>query len=265
MERKRLQNHGVVAASVPEGLDALERFVRERLRCPLWPESEEDMGLSPKLTLLWRNVVINHCVADEFDYISESEMWATDDGIDDFWWDLSLTDDQDQGLDLRPLAINISRWYQLALDDFGAQTRLLVAPIAGPQRQEKHFPTRTCRTYEDLRRCSNNKVGGRAASQFLYGIDESILASTVRAVEVEVFDSLIGASKFRTSVDCMCGIGVVEGEEASHIAIEWSPDVVHAYPVTDAEARDIAATGSGDRGEPMGIDDLQGFGRQTRD
>ena len=100
--------------------------------------------------------------------------------------------------------------------------------MAGPAEYAKHLPPHNCRTSADLRLASKR---GKSVSYFKFGIGPEALQHTIRAVEQDYFDDLVGTLRYRGAVHCLTDVGFVKGEPSPFIAIEWTPALIHAYPI----------------------------------
>ena len=212
---------GTVVPAASDRLGLLA-FVRDRLESPL-RILDPDAELQPMLDERWRTwcrdfeVDSEIPLVEEHGYLEETlEFWY----VQLEFWD-----------DLRPDAVNIQSWYATAAAGFAEQVANFAAPFSLPSERPKHYPPASARTEQDLRRSSRS-----GESVLAFGLGPNELGMLARSVESQFFDELWGGAKYRGAVDCLTTVGFVEGEPTHYLAVEWTPQAVHAYPVSEREA-----------------------------
>lgn len=225
---------------VPFEYEELVNYVWDRLRCPVSVEPiYGDWGPRLLLFALWREHLADYEVDNESGLLDFFDGGDESDVVPPFLRE-GMNSESPLFLDEpRALAINISTWIAKARFDFLESTRLLRAVVAGPATYPKHFPPPSCSTFEDLRNASFKGVAGKPASRLLYNIHYPHIHHLVSTVQVNFFHRLVQTDNFRGAVDCLGAVGVVEGVLTDYLAIEWSAATIHAYPVSQSEAKAI--------------------------
>lgn len=216
---RRLDKSVVPVASDRLGLLA---FTRDRLKSPL-RILDPDAGLQAMLDARWRGWCKQYEVDGEVPFVGEDgylEEALEFQYVHFEFWD-----------DLRPNALNIDNWYGRASEEFADQVRNFAAPFSLPSQRPKHYPPTYARTQDDLRRAST-----RGESVLAFGLGPEELGMLARRIEPELLDELWGGLKYRGAVDCLTTVGFSDGTPTPYLAVEWTPQAVHAYPVSETEA-----------------------------
>lgn len=225
---------------IPLEYEDLVYFVWDRLRCPLSMEPIfGDWGPRLLMFALWREHLVDYQVDSENHLLDFLDGGDDGDDVPAYFWEAMDSESQLNVDEPRAVAINISTWIDKARSDFLDRTRLFRAVVAGPITYPKHFPPPTCASFEDLKSASSKGSAGKPASRLLYNIDYPHIHELVSTVQVDFFRHLIGADNFRGAVDCLGPVGVVNGTVTNFLAVEWSAATIHAYPVSQNEAKVI--------------------------
>lgn len=240
-------------AQVPQTKDGMLQFISDRLKTPIYVMGPNFQETNLYLQRLW----FEHAQAYQVDIEADIDApWPCHPSyVEDLVWYIYEVLAVDE---LKPAAHNVDTWYWRARSHFLDRTKLLWAPVAGPQEYDKHYPPAKATTALDLITASQTRKSGKGKISFLkFGLDKSVLEVFIRDVQVQFFDNLVDAENFRGAVNCLCEIGFVNGNAVNHLAIEWSPLLIHAYPISTDEL-----TNFGDK--LVSNDLLQGYALDRR-
>jgi hypothetical protein len=218
-------------------------FTLERLRPPVEVAVVEgDWDMRIHLAGLWKSVI------ETFEVDNESAMIDPhgENFIDDLFTlplDPSAEDYDDH--DAQSVAYNLAQVHDKAVTSFMQRIRYLRAPVASSAEYSKHFPGPRARTLDDLK--SESRSGRPAASKLLFGLEGNVLDEYAVLAGSEHFDGLIKATGpvYRGAVEASVPMGVSNGVLTPVLMIEWSPQLIHMYPIS-LEERDEYERGGGE-------------------
>lgn len=215
-----------VPSHIPRTEEELKGFIKEHARCPKQVDGTEMEPLSELLLELWLKVYQEHQVDDESMYIKD--LFDSED-----WLDEELTG---WGVpELLRIAMNFDLRWTEAKADFDDRVRVFDAPVASRAKYPKHYPKKAM-SKTDVQETSRAK-------------NVSLLYSNITEVELrwilpflfeQIFWQVLDAPQhlLRVAVDCLCPVGASGGVETQILAVEISPDVIHAYPILSKKVSD---------------------------
>lgn len=145
-------------------------------------------------------------------------------------------------------------WYPTTREDFLQRARKLLQPIAGTQSYPKHFP-RAGETDQQVAARSASLVDGGLVSLLAPDLTDERLVSLVWAASCAWIDALMvgldkavqwtdgvawevasDSAKVRRAVEVRgLTTGYVAGKATSLLAVEWSDQIIHAYPISSQD------------------------------
>lgn len=227
---------------VPRDAAEIRSYIVERLRLPInVPRPEGDWTLTEGVVGIWKSVVESLEVDGE-SWAIDPEAYASNGFISHFYFEekdpSSTLYDKDGHEDEGAIALRIASWYDRACERLSEELRLVAVPVAGPDDYPKHYPDAGSKTLADLRKRSRSKIGGSPVSILRFGLDQTAITELVHYATAECLDDLRAARDkqvFRAYVDTMIDIGYTDGRATKFLCIEWSPKMVHVYPVSEVE------------------------------
>ncbi len=236
---------------------ALISQVLSQLRCPVeWDFSERSEELSDGLGMFfWHEVAASYQVDLEAGWILQPSL-IEDESIEDLTADLA----------------NIATWIERARVEYVSRTRRFWAlTVAGPEEYSKHYPSpgeslEAIRSRTDRTQVSSLFPGIRAPDlhEALWEGMSHLAPISYRLIGLlshdlrHLWERVLYEPSIRLAFDTMNPIGACNGFDSDWLCyeIDASTPIAHAYPVSEAEAREIMTMA-----ELPWIDSLQTSGR----
>lgn len=231
----------------PERSDhlGLLRYLRDRFESPL-RILDPDHGLQVELDARWLKWCRTEGTSPKLHRFNEKQS------LEHYLEDRYVTKGRLNGLHTD--AEKVHKWYARVSASFRSNVGNFMAKVYEPEEWSKHQPRGWHDTANDLQAASGGK-----ASVLGFGLTPGVIGMLARSAESQFFDELFGDARFRCALNCMCLVGFSRKSATSYLALEWTPQGIHGYPINREDFKRFD-------GRRQGADDvLQGFFRRTRE